>query len=64
MRDYDEAMAWYRDNLGFVVREDADLGGGKRWVTVEPGDREGARLLLARADVQTDPPSRCDLGLA
>lgn len=48
--DYDEAIRWYVDRLGFRLVDDVDLGGGKRWVTVEPG-HGGARLLLARADV-------------
>ncbi|WP_395449690.1 VOC family protein [Aminobacter sp. UC22_36] len=48
--DYDQAIAWYVDKLGFVLTEDVDLGGGKRWVTVAPGGGQGARLLLARAD--------------
>ncbi|MBE1204912.1 VOC family protein [Aminobacter carboxidus] len=48
--DYDQAIAWYVEKLGFVLVEDVDLGGGKRWVTVEPGGGKGARLLLARAD--------------
>ncbi len=47
--DYDEAIAWYVERLGFVLVEDVDLGGGKRWVTVEPADGQGARLLLAEA---------------
>lgn len=49
VRDYDEAIGWYAQKLGFVLAEDADLGGGKRWVTLDPGNG-GARLLLARAD--------------
>ncbi|WP_269931321.1 VOC family protein [Aminobacter sp. HY435] len=48
--DYDAAIAWYTDKLGFRLAEDVDLGGGKRWVTVEPGGGQGARLLLAQAD--------------
>lgn len=48
--DYDQAIAWYVERLGFVLAEDVDLGGGKRWVTVEPGGGQGARLLLAKAD--------------
>ena len=47
--DYDEAIAWYCDRLGFTLAEDVDLGGGKRWVTLEPGEG-GARLLLAKAE--------------
>ena len=49
VRDYDEAAAWYRKKLGFILVEDADLGGGKRWVVVSPSVRNGARLLLAKA---------------
>ncbi|MES2034368.1 MAG: VOC family protein [Pseudomonadota bacterium] len=48
VRDYDEAIAWYVDRAGFVLVEDSDLGGGKRWVTVAPS-ADGPRLLLARA---------------
>lgn len=48
--DYDEAIAWYIEKLGFRLVEDVDLGHGKRWVTVEPGEGQGARLLLAKAD--------------
>lgn len=49
VRDYDEAIAWYRDRLGFLLEEDTDLGDGKRWVTMAPSGAAGARLLLARA---------------
>lgn len=47
--DYDEAIRWYVDRAGFALTSDLDLGGGKRWVTVEPVGG-GARLLLAKAD--------------
>lgn len=47
VRDYDEAAAWYRDRLGFAIA-DAELGGGKRWVTATPPGG-GCALLLARA---------------
>ena len=49
VRDYDEAIAWYRDKLGFVVIEDTPLGAGKRWVLVAPDAAAETRLLLARA---------------
>ncbi|MRX34457.1 VOC family protein [Aminobacter sp. NyZ550] len=48
--DYDQAIAWYVGKLGLSLVEDVDLGGGKRWITVEPGSGQGARLLLAKAD--------------
>ena len=47
--DYDEAIAYYRDILGFELIEDADLGDGKRWVTMAPPGARETRLLLARA---------------
>ncbi|MDG4903490.1 MULTISPECIES: VOC family protein [unclassified Mesorhizobium] len=49
VENYDEAIAWYVERLGFVLSEDVDFGGGKRWVTVTPANRQGARLLLAAA---------------
>lgn len=47
--DYDPAIAYYTQVLGFVLVEDTALPGGKRWVVVAPPGREGATLLLARA---------------
>lgn len=49
VRDYDEAIAWYRDKLGFTLVADDDLGGGKRWVMVAPPGARESRLLLAKA---------------
>ena len=49
VRDYDEAIAWFVDVLGFVLIEDIALGETKRWVLVAAPDG-GSRLLLARAD--------------
>ena len=47
--EYDEAIAFYRDRLGFSVVTDTDMGRGKRWVVVAPGGG-GTKLLLAKAD--------------
>lgn len=46
--DYDAAIAFYVGALGFELLEDADLGGGKRWVRVAPRGAETC-LLLAKA---------------
>ncbi|SFF86204.1 Catechol 2,3-dioxygenase [Novosphingobium sp. CF614] len=46
--DYDEALAFYVDKLGFELREDKQLTPEKRWVVVAPQGSDGA-LLLARA---------------
>jgi len=48
VRDYDEAIRFFVDALGFAVTADAPLVGGKRWVTVRPPGG-GTALLLARA---------------
>ena len=50
VRDYDEAIGFYRDALGFELVADTPLGGGKRWVLVAPKGGKGARLLLSVAD--------------
>ena len=48
VRDYDEALAFFTNALGFAVVEDTPLGGAKRWVVVAPPGG-GTALLLARA---------------
>ena len=48
VRDYDEAISFFTQALGFPLREDIDQGDGKRWVVMDPpGGQTG--LLLARA---------------
>lgn len=49
VRNYDEALAFYTQVLGFELIEDSDLGGGKRWVLVSPPGSHGTSLLLAQA---------------
>jgi catechol 2,3-dioxygenase-like lactoylglutathione lyase family enzyme len=46
VRDYDEAIRFYVDGLGFTLVEDTQQG-QKRWVVVSAGG--GASLLLAQA---------------
>jgi len=46
--DYDRAIDYYTNTLGFTLTEDTVLSPDKRWVTVRPGTR-GASILLARA---------------
>ncbi|MFW5899303.1 MAG: VOC family protein [Jiangellaceae bacterium] len=49
VRDYDEAISFYVDALGFRLVEDTPLDEAKRWVVVAPPSGSGTRLLLARA---------------
>lgn len=46
--DYDQAIAFYVDKLGFSLSEDLQLTPDKRWVVVTPEDG-GTGLLLAKA---------------
>jgi catechol 2,3-dioxygenase-like lactoylglutathione lyase family enzyme len=48
--DYDEAIDFYVDKLGFDLVEDTRLSDSKRWVLVAPPGSKEARLLLAKAD--------------
>ena len=47
--DYDAAIAFYVDSLGFTLLEDTKLSETKRWVRVAPPGAQTA-LLLAKAD--------------
>lgn len=53
VRDYDEAIAFFTQSLGFRLIEDSVSkdrhGREKRWVLVAPPDSRGTALLLARA---------------
>jgi catechol 2,3-dioxygenase-like lactoylglutathione lyase family enzyme len=52
VRDYNEAIAWFTQMLGFVLVEDTELGAGKRWVLVAPDAGPGTCLLLAKAGTE------------
>jgi len=43
--DPDAALAFYRDTLGFEVRNDVGYG-GLRWITVGPPDQPGTSIVL------------------
>lgn len=50
VRDYDEAIAFYTQKLGFTLVEDTyQPEQDKRWVVVAPAASSGTTLLLARA---------------
>ena len=50
VRDYDEAISYYVDTLGFDLVEDTyQPEQDKRWVVVRPKGEGGCGLLLARA---------------
>src|SRR5438309_3962208 len=43
--DPDASLAFYRDTLGFEVRNDVGYG-GMRWITVGPTDQPGTSIVL------------------
>lgn len=47
--DYNEAIRFYVDALGFDLVEDTPMPDGKRWVLVAPPGSAETRLLLAQA---------------
>jgi predicted enzyme related to lactoylglutathione lyase len=42
----EEALKFYRDKLGFVVRTDAKVGEDFRWLTISPKDQDGFEIIL------------------
>mgnify|MGYP003841299881 FL=1 len=47
--DYDEAIHWYTQKLGFKLIEDTTLSEVKRWVLIQPPGEGSCQLLLAKA---------------
>ncbi|GAA1887380.1 VOC family protein [Streptantibioticus ferralitis] len=43
--DPDASLSFYRDTLGFEVRNDVG-NGGMRWITVGPADQPGTSIVL------------------
>ncbi len=48
VNDYDEAIKFYTEKLGFILYEDKVMSETKRWVVVGPKDSD-CKLLLAKA---------------
>jgi catechol 2,3-dioxygenase-like lactoylglutathione lyase family enzyme len=49
VNDYDEAIAYYTQKLGFALIADTPLSDKKRWVVVAPQGAKESGLLLAMA---------------
>jgi uncharacterized glyoxalase superfamily protein PhnB len=62
VRDYDEALRWYTDVLGFVKTEDGNFGDGKRWLVVAPRNHKevGIILEIAKPIAPDDPIKNYD----
>lgn len=47
--DYDDAISFYTEKLGFKLIDDTAQSETKRWVLVAPSGSTGCQLLLAKA---------------
>lgn len=52
VKNYDEAIDFYTNKVGFELVEDTNVGNGKRWVVVAPKHTQGTSLLLAQASTE------------
>ena len=50
--DYDEAIEYYTEKLGFMLIEDTPQP-GKRWVVISPNPESDCHLLLSKASNET-----------
>ena len=57
VKDYDEAIQFYTQKLGFELLLDVRLDAAKRWVLVAPPKSKGSALLLAKADTEQQEKS-------
>ena len=51
VRDYEEAIGWFTQKLGFALIADAPIPPAERWVTVSPPGSQAA-VRLARAETE------------
>ena len=49
VKEYDEAIAFFTQKLGFHLIEDTVLSPTKRWVLIAPPGSNGCQILLAKA---------------
>jgi catechol 2,3-dioxygenase-like lactoylglutathione lyase family enzyme len=52
--DADASLAFYRDTLGFEVRNNVEYG-GMHWITVGPADQPGTSIVLYLAPASAPP---------
>ena len=50
VKDFEEALGFYVDKLGFEKRQDTKFWEGMRWVTVSPKDQPDLELTFVLAD--------------
>ena len=51
-KDFDEAVAFYVEKMGFQKRQDTKLWGDMRWITVSPRNQTDLELTFVKADTE------------
>lgn len=59
VRDYREAIRFYTESIGFILRSDIPLGHGEKWVTVAPHSDAQTSIVFVKA---TTPEQRILVG--
>jgi len=49
VRNYDEAIRWYQEKLGFELKSDDSYAEGLRWVTIGPPGEQEVQIVLLHA---------------
>jgi lactoylglutathione lyase len=60
VRDQDKALEYYTGTLGFTVRLDVAMSGGRRWIEVAPA---GAPTSIALVQAKDGVPAGVETGL-
>ena len=56
VRSQEKALKFYTEKLGFIIKKDAPLEGGNRWLTlVSPEWQDGPELLLEPTPMHFEP---------
>lgn len=50
VKNYDEALEFYTNKLGFIKKSDQSFGNGLRWLTVAPSDQSDIEIVFVEAD--------------
>lgn len=61
--DADAALIFYRDVVGFEVKNDVDMGGGMRWITLAPAGSDVSVVLtpVGAGESDADRETMADL---
>jgi catechol 2,3-dioxygenase-like lactoylglutathione lyase family enzyme len=52
VNDYDEAIDYYTNSLGFTLITDHSFGEGMRWVTVAPSKQHETAIVFVEAETE------------